>query len=163
MGRFFNGIIFLLLGAAVSAAFLLYRGGATAVAAVPSFNAESGYEIVQPDRSGRDIYMLDKKTGRVWQRDCMGQKGGFGCDGVLFWNEMYVENITPRDSGPAQAYDRIRQIRSEASAVASESSGESAGASVNTDMGVVTTTSSGDSGTRMTGNGSWQPRETRRR
>jgi len=46
----------------------------------------------------RDQFLVDQKTGRIWQSACMGNVSGADCTGMVIWQEMYVDGITPSDS-----------------------------------------------------------------
>lgn len=135
MGRFFRALspreqILLLLSTAFCVVFLAYLG--------INMSTRSSYEIIQPGHMSRDLHLLDKKTGRLWQRACRGQNTGFECNGVLYWDEMYVANMTPQSSSPAKVYDLVRQMQAQA----------------NVNVGI-----SADAGN----DGTWYPREKRHR
>lgn len=56
--------------------------------------------------------LLDRKTGRVWMPACMGNAGADqSCDGPLYWQEMYVEGVTPaRAPAAQQAHQRDKTL-----------------------------------------------------
>ena len=63
-------------------------------------------QLVQLSDFRRDQFLVDKSTGRVWTNVCSGPTSGPDCNGMLIWQEMYVDGgITPGDSGAAFAYN----------------------------------------------------------
>ena len=65
---------------------------------------EHAFEIVQLGTFRRDQFLIDKKTGRVWEKICVGKVAGADCDGIDIWDEMYVSEVTPGDSLAARAF-----------------------------------------------------------
>lgn len=72
------------------------------------------FQLIQLGEMARNQFLLDKGTGRVWQKVCDGENKGVGeCDGILVWEEMYVSDLTPAESRPALIYDYIVKQRDE--------------------------------------------------
>lgn len=77
------------------------------------------FQLIQLGEMHKNQFLLDKETGRVWQKVCDGEVGKIGttlgdCNGALIWAEMYVTDLTPSNSRPALIYDYILQQREEA-------------------------------------------------
>ena len=69
------------------------------------------FQLTQLGDMARNQFLLDKVTGRVWQKVCDGENKGVGeCDGILVWEEMYVSDLTPPESRPALIYDYIVSV-----------------------------------------------------
>ena len=66
---------------------------------------EPGFGIVQLGTFRRDQFLVDKKTGRIWKKVCMGNVAGADCSGLSMWDEMYVSGITPDSSAAAWEYN----------------------------------------------------------
>ena len=62
------------------------------------------FQLVQLGTFRRDQFLFDKSTGRVWQSTCAGEVSGPDCQGMLIWDEMYVDGVTPSDSSAARVY-----------------------------------------------------------
>jgi hypothetical protein len=62
------------------------------------------FQLVQLGDFRRDQFLVDKSTGRVWQSLCSGEVAGPDCKGMLIWDEMYVDGVTPSDSSTARLY-----------------------------------------------------------
>ncbi len=72
------------------------------------------FQLIQLGEMARNQFLLDRETGRVWQKVCDGENKGVGeCDGILVWDEMYVSDLTPPDSRPALIYDYVVKQREE--------------------------------------------------
>lgn len=72
------------------------------------------FQVTQLGDMARNQFLVDKQTGRVWQKVCGGEVKGMGdCDGVLVWEEMYVTDLTPPNSSPALTYEYITKKRKE--------------------------------------------------
>ena len=68
------------------------------------------FQLIQLGNFRRDQFLVDKTTGRVWVSTCTGEVAGPDCQGILTWDEMYVDGITPSDSTAARVY--MQQILS---------------------------------------------------
>jgi hypothetical protein len=66
--------------------------------------SQSDFQIVQLGQMRRDQFLIDRRTGRVWTNVCSGKVSGADCNGMMVWEEMYVDNVTPTDSPTAAAY-----------------------------------------------------------
>lgn len=51
-------------------------------------NAEHDFQLIQLGEFRRDQFLLDRKTGRVWQPVCSGKSTGPDCAGEMVWVEM---------------------------------------------------------------------------
>lgn len=71
------------------------------------------FELVQLGEMNRNQFLLDKKTGRVWQKVCDGEIKQFECEGTMIWEEMYVDDWTPPDSRAALVYNYLLKKREE--------------------------------------------------
>jgi hypothetical protein len=65
-----------------------------------------GFSLVQLGALRRDQFLVDQRTGRIWQSSCMGNMSGADCSGMIVWQEMYVDGITPDDSVATAAYNQ---------------------------------------------------------
>lgn len=54
------------------------------------------YQLIQLSEYRRDQFLIDKKTGRVWEVVCVGGGKNGGCDGELIWREMRNDTLTNR-------------------------------------------------------------------
>ena len=97
-----GGIGMLLLGLAALWFAASFAGRPRAPKPIPPpANASTpspGFELVQLGNMRRDQFLVDQKTGRIWQSACMGNVSGADCTGMVIWQEMYVDGITPSDS-----------------------------------------------------------------
>ena len=48
------------------------------------------YQLIQLGDFRRDQFLIDKNTGRVWNKVCSGDVKGADCDGELMFEEMAV-------------------------------------------------------------------------
>lgn len=71
-----------------------------------------GFELVQLGSFRRDQFLVDQKTGRIWQSSCLGNVSGADCSGMLIWQEMYVDGITPSDSNATTAFNEVLRAQS---------------------------------------------------
>lgn len=72
------------------------------------------FQMEQLGDMARNQFLIDKTSGRVWQKACDGKSNGLGdCDGVMIWEEMYVADLTPPESRPALVYDYFVKQREE--------------------------------------------------
>jgi hypothetical protein len=71
------------------------------------------YQIVQLGDMARNQHLIDTKTGRVWNKTCVGKVKDYDCDGVLMWDEMYVSDLTSEYSRPAKIYDYVTNTQTE--------------------------------------------------
>ena len=72
---------------------------------VPSqLSVKHDFQLVQMGDFRRDQFLVDKETGRIWQRVCSGEVAGADCKGLLMWDEMYVDGVTPGDSSATRIY-----------------------------------------------------------
>lgn len=72
------------------------------------------FQLIQLGEMNRSQFLLDKKTGRVWQHVCDGEVDKIGgCDGIMVWSEMYISDWTPPDSRPALIYNYLLERREE--------------------------------------------------
>jgi len=62
------------------------------------------FQLVQLGDLRRDQFLVDKRTGRVWQSVCSGKASGSDCDAMIIWDEMYVSSVTPSDTDVVNAY-----------------------------------------------------------
>lgn len=67
------------------------------------------FELVQLGAMRRDQFLLDKKTGRVWEKICHGEVKGPDCNGEEYWSEVYVEGLTGDDSPTSRYHSRNMQ------------------------------------------------------
>lgn len=70
---------------------------------------EHSFELVQLGQFRRDQFLYDKRTGRVWQSSCVGKVNGPDCGGMMVWDEMYVDGVTPQDSPLSFLYNFYNQ------------------------------------------------------
>lgn len=75
-------------------------------------SAGPGFELVQLGSFRRDQFLVDQKSGRIWQSSCLGNVSGADCSGLLIWQEMYVDGITPSDSNAATAFNETLRSQS---------------------------------------------------
>jgi hypothetical protein len=74
--------------------------------------ARHDFQLIQLGEMARNQFLLDKVSGRVWQKVCDGESKSIGeCDGVLIWEEMFVTDLTASDSRPALVYNYIVEQR----------------------------------------------------
>lgn len=109
LGRL-GGLGVLLIGLAAliaSASFFLHvadiQKRATLSVPVPEL-VKHDFQLIQLGELRRDQFLVDKSTGRVWQSVCTGDVAGPDCKGMIIWDEMYVDGITPSDSTTAMIY-----------------------------------------------------------
>jgi hypothetical protein len=57
--------------------------------------ASTEYHLVQLGEMRRDQFLIDKKSGRIWENICLGEVDGSDCKGLGIWEEMYVRGVTP--------------------------------------------------------------------
>ncbi len=62
------------------------------------------FELVQLGTFRRDQFLIDRRSGRVWQSVCTGKSSGPDCNGLMIWHEMSVAGLTPPDSEAAKSY-----------------------------------------------------------
>lgn len=67
---------------------------------------EHSFQLVQLGEMRRDQFLYDKRTGRIWTSVCTGQVSGANCSGMVIWEEMYVDGVTPPTS-PAALYYQL--------------------------------------------------------
>jgi hypothetical protein len=58
----------------------------------PQKEPKHEFQLVQLGSARRDHFLLDKKTGRVWERVCDGkiEDNGLKCNGRIVWDQMIV-------------------------------------------------------------------------
>jgi hypothetical protein len=66
--------------------------------------AKQGFQMIQLGEFRRDQFLVNRDSGRVWQSVCAGKASGADCDGMLIWQEMYVDGVTPDISSAAFNY-----------------------------------------------------------
>lgn len=90
------------------------------------------FSLAQLGEFRRDQFLVDRRTGRVWNVTCWtdarakpkrADQDQAGCDGIRFWNEMYVEGRTPSDAPAATTYAAF--VRSQLSATETDSAPKS--------------------------------------
>jgi hypothetical protein len=105
-----SGLGLLLIGFSAliaSVSFFLHAADAgrrTAPSVPPPKVAKHDFQLTQLGEFRRDQFLVDKSTGRVWQSVCTGDVSGPDCKGMLIWDEMYVDGVTPSDSATAIVY-----------------------------------------------------------
>ncbi len=67
-------------------------------------SATSDFELVQLGTMRRDQFLVNRRSGRVWQSVCSGAVRGAECDGMMIWDEMYVDGVTPQNNAAAVLY-----------------------------------------------------------
>lgn len=77
-------------------------------------SAKHDFQLIQLGDMVRNQFLLDKQTGRVWQKVCDGESKLGECEGILVWEEMYISDLTPSDSRAALIYDYIVKQREDA-------------------------------------------------
>ena len=60
------------------------------------------FHVAQLQRD--QFFLVDSRSGRVWERVCSGKTKGADCDGLLIWNEMYVSGVTPPESAATRVF-----------------------------------------------------------
>ena len=105
-----SGLGLLLVGFAALIAAVTYflrvanaQGQAPASAPVAE-EIKRDFQLVQLGEFRRDQFLIDRSSGRVWQSVCSGEVSGPDCKGMLIWDEMYVDGVTPGDSAAAMVY-----------------------------------------------------------
>lgn len=108
-----TGLLLLGIAAVIAAGAYLTRRANTPrpqpqlVAQQPVSFPEHDFQLVQLGEMRRDQFLYDKRTGRIWNSVCTGQVSGANCSGMLVWQEMYVDGITPPTS-PASTYYQLQ-------------------------------------------------------
>ena len=102
------GLLFIGLAALIAAASPFFRV-APALPSAPAPASKSGilehdFQLVQLGEFRRDQFLVDKRTGRVWQSICTGEAAGPDCKGMLIWDEMYVTGETPSSTSVSGRY-----------------------------------------------------------
>ncbi len=56
---------------------------------------DARFEAVQLGTMRADQFLVDKGSGRIWEKVCMGESDAGVCKGRLLWEEMFVSSLTP--------------------------------------------------------------------
>jgi hypothetical protein len=68
---------------------MLLLGAAALVAAIAfTAPAAGSYQLYQLGEYRRDQFLLNTRTGKVWEKVCIGTTSGATCDGDLMWEEV---------------------------------------------------------------------------
>lgn len=67
-------------------------------------SVRGNYDVVQLGQYRRDQFLIDRRSGRIWQSVCSGEVSGPDCKGMQVWEEMFVSGVTPASSPAARAY-----------------------------------------------------------
>ncbi len=113
-----TGLLLLGVAAIIAAGAYLTRSANTpaappqsVVAQPPAAFPEHSFQLVQLGEMRRDQFLYDKRTGRIWNSVCTGQVSGANCSGMLVWQEMYVDGVTPPTSPVALYYQLQAQAQ----------------------------------------------------
>jgi len=113
-----TGLLLLGIAAVIAAGAYLTRSASAptalppaAVAQQPAAFPEHNFQLVQLGEMRRDQFLYDKRTGRIWNSVCTGQVSGANCSGMLVWQEMYVDGITPPTSQASLYYQLQTQAQ----------------------------------------------------
>ena len=79
------------------------------------------YQLVQLGNGARDQFLYDKNNGRTWRVVCSGQMKDFNCQGMIVWQEEYIEGITPDSANSAKIYKFMQEMEAEKIKKAAES------------------------------------------
>jgi hypothetical protein len=103
-----TGLLLLGLAGLLAAASMFLRVVAESEQQTRAYPTEASpkhdFQLIQLGQFRRDQFLVDKASGRVWQSVCSGNVNGADCDGMLIWDEMYVDGITPSSSTAAVVY-----------------------------------------------------------
>ncbi len=69
-------------------------------------NTSHDFTLIQLGTVRRDQFLLDRRSGRIWQPVCDGAVSGMDCKGVMVFQEMYVPDLTPDSSDAAKLHRR---------------------------------------------------------
>ncbi len=74
------------------------------ITSVSSETVKDDFQLIQMGEMRRDQYLVNKSNGRIWQKTCLGENLGPDCKGILSWDEMYVDGVTPDNSVATTSY-----------------------------------------------------------